>query len=56
LDWEQIQLARHNLQHLEAEFTEAELLSTVQDIASDKAPGPDGFIGVFLSKLGDNQT
>ena len=45
LDWEQIQLARHNLQHLEAEFTEAELLSTVQDIASDKAPGPDGFIG-----------
>ena len=47
LDWEQIQLARHNLQHLEAEFTEAELLSTVQDIASDKAPGPDGFIGVF---------
>ena len=53
LDWEQIQLARHNLQHLEAEFTEAELLSTVQDIASDKAPGPDGFIGVFYKASWD---
>ena len=47
LDWEQIQLSRHDLQHLEAEFTEAELLSVVQNIASDKAPGPDGFIGAF---------
>ena len=42
LDWEQIQLSRHDLQHLEAE-----LLSVVQNIASDKAPGPDGFIGAF---------
>jgi len=47
IDWDQIHLTRHDLQHLETEFTEDELKATVQDIAPDKAPGPDGFIGYF---------
>lgn len=52
IDWEQIQLARHDLEHLEAEFTEAELQSIVQEISPDKAPEPDGFIGVFYKQAG----
>jgi len=47
VDWDLIQLPRSDLQHLEAEFTEVEVKAVVQDIASEKAPGPDGFIGVF---------
>ena len=47
VDWNQFELTRHDLQHLEAEFTEDELNATVPDIASDKAPVPDGFIGSF---------
>jgi len=47
LDWSQINLVRHDLQHLEMEFTEDELKATMHDIAPDKAPGPDGYIGTF---------
>ena len=47
IDWDQIHLTRHDLQHLETEFTEDELKATVQDIAPNKAPGPVGFIGYF---------
>ena len=50
IDWDQIHLTRHDLQHLETEFTEDELKATVQDIAPDKAPGPDGFIGYFYKE------
>jgi len=41
LDWELLGLTRHNLEHLE-EFTEAELLAVVSEIAAEKAPGPNG--------------
>lgn len=47
LDWNQLNVASHDLQHLEEEFSEEELMAVVQDIAPDKAPGPNGFIGVF---------
>jgi len=53
VDWNQFELTRHDLQHLEAEFTEDELNATVPDIASDKAPGPDGFIGSFYKASWD---
>jgi len=53
VDWNQIQITRHDLQHLQAVFTEDELRSTVQTIAAEKAPGPDGFIGSFYKASWD---
>jgi len=46
LDWNQLGMVSHDLQHLEVEFSE-ELKIVVQDIALDKAPGLDGFIRAF---------
>lgn len=37
-----------DLSHLEDMFTEEEVLAVVQELAAEKAPGPDGFIGLFL--------
>ena len=31
-------------------FTEEEILAVIKDMPSDKAPGPDGFIGLFFQK------
>lgn len=47
VDWDVIQLPSRELQHLEEEFTEEEVRAVVQELASEKAPGPDGFIGLF---------
>jgi hypothetical protein len=33
---------------LEEVFTEEEIFACVKDLAGDKAPGPDGYIGIFL--------
>jgi hypothetical protein len=32
---------------LEAIFTEDEVWTVIKDLPKDRAPGPDGFIGVF---------
>jgi hypothetical protein len=48
INWEEIRLHRRELSHLEEPFLEEEILGVVQDIASDKAPGQDDFIGSFL--------
>ena len=48
LNWERLGLARHDLQHLEAEFTEEEVRSAITDMANEKALGPDGYIGAFF--------
>lgn len=50
LNWEELGLFRHDLAHLEDLFSEEEVQGVVSDIAADKAPGPDGFIGAFLKK------
>ena len=47
LDWGQLHLPSFDLQHLEEVFSEDELKVIVQDIAAEKAPGPDGYIGAF---------
>jgi len=38
------------LAHLEDPFTEEEVHAVIGEIAADKAPGPDGFIGLFLKR------
>ena len=48
LNWEAIGLQHHDLAHLEDEFTEEEIKVVVDDIAAEKTPGPDEYIGVFL--------
>lgn len=48
LQWEDLGLPRQDLSHLEDMFTEEEVLAVVQELAAEKAPGPDGFIGLFL--------
>jgi mannosylglycoprotein endo-beta-mannosidase len=48
LNWELLGLSRHNLGHLEDEFTLEEVHAVVKDIAAKKAPGPDGYIGLFF--------
>lgn len=50
LNWEEIGLSVHDLSHLEEMFSEDEVLAVIHEIAVDKAPGPDGFIGLFLKK------
>ena len=40
-------LQQHDLQALELLITEEEILNTIKQLPSDKAPGPDGFTGQF---------
>ena len=47
LNWEALGLPHVNLEHLEEEFSEEEIQAAVKELKSDKAPGPDGFIGLF---------
>jgi hypothetical protein len=48
LNWDELGLPRHDLAHLEEDFTMEELQGVVQELAAAKAPGPDGFIGLFF--------
>jgi hypothetical protein len=41
------------LSGLEDLFTEEEVCSVVMDLPNDKAPGPDGFTGLFYKKAWD---
>lgn len=43
-------MPRLDLAHLEQPFTEEEIHVVIQEIAGDKAPGPDGYIGLFLKR------
>lgn len=47
LDWSKLNLPRHDLQHLEEPFTEEEVQQVIMRMPGEKAPGPDGYIGVF---------
>jgi len=37
----------HDLEDLDVPFTEVEIESAIKEMPSEKAPGPDGFIGLF---------
>ena len=38
------------LESLDTPFTEAEILNAIKQLPSDKAPGPDGFTGLFFKR------
>jgi hypothetical protein len=47
IDLAALGLPRYNLAALDSPFTEKEVLETIKGLPSDKAPGPDGFTGLF---------
>jgi hypothetical protein len=55
INWDASGYTPFNLGDLDSPFTMQELSGIVKSLPNEKAPGPDGFIGVFYKKmLGDN--
>jgi hypothetical protein len=50
INWEDLGYAHHDLEDLDAPFTAQEIKAVIKDMPSEKAPGPDGFIGCFYKK------
>jgi hypothetical protein len=48
LNWDRVNLQRHDLSHLEEPFTEKEVHDVIMEMHSEKAPGPDVYIGRFF--------
>lgn len=42
-------LPQLNLDGIDACFSEDEVWATIRDLPSDRAPGPDGFPGIFYT-------
>ena len=49
-NWEELNLEPLDLHGLGAPMAECEVLEAINDMPSDKAPGPDGFSGLFFKK------
>jgi hypothetical protein len=43
-------IQQHDLQQIESPFTKEDIDRVVKRLPVDKAPGPDGFNGLFLKK------
>lgn len=50
LNWTHLGYGQHNLSELEAPFDEEEIKKIIMHLPNEKAPGPDGFIGLFYKK------
>lgn len=50
LNWAIFRLPEVDLWDLEADFDEEEIKEAVTNLAPEKAPGPDGFIGAFYKR------
>ena len=50
LNWAALGYSPFNLEDLDMPFTEQELFGTIKSLPSEKAPGPDGFIGIFYKE------
>ena len=47
-NWDGLQLQNVNSTSLDDPFFEQEILHAIKQLPSDKAPGPDGFTGLFF--------
>jgi hypothetical protein len=52
LGWAELGYTPHDLSHLEAPFSTDELQAAAFGLTTEKAPGPDGFIGLFSELVG----
>lgn len=43
-------LTAHDLQELDAEFSDQEVETVIKNLPNSHAPGPDGFNGLFIKK------
>jgi hypothetical protein len=50
LNWNELGYIHHDLEDLDAPFTEQEIEAVIKEMPSEKAPGPDGFIGSFYKQ------
>jgi hypothetical protein len=50
LNWESLNLGNVALDGIDDPFSEEEVHMVISQMPSDKAPGPDGFIGAFFKK------
>lgn len=53
LNWDLLDFQRHDLATLDAEISPHEIREAVMKGPSEKAPGPDGYIGVFFKNAWD---
>jgi hypothetical protein len=47
LNWDQLQIQQHDLSQLDEQITEQEVRATIFAAPPEKAPGPDGYNGLF---------
>lgn len=50
LNWDYLNIPTSDLRHLDHSFELEELHAAIKDMAAQKAPGPDRFIGLFFKK------
>jgi hypothetical protein len=53
LNRDSLGITQHDLRGLDVPFTEDELKNMINQMPSDKAPGPDGFTGAFIKSCRD---
>lgn len=47
-NWDLLNIPRYNLNHMEESFSEEEVRQGILQLPREKAPGPDGFTGIFF--------
>jgi hypothetical protein len=47
LNWVAVQLNRHDLSALDRDIEDEETEAVIRQTPSEKAPGPDGYVGLF---------
>jgi hypothetical protein len=53
INWAELQLPQLAGHHLDAPFSKAKIKNAIAELTTEKAPGPDGFTGVFFRSCWD---